>query len=201
MSSTAILRPIYQWGNSSSYSGAPVINLPHLLFQTVSEEVFSETQTLHGHKRAGACRPQLQDSESTSYYSYCCRICSICSVACRAWSCLSSKSCSGVAFVLTIPQKGMNCSNESSSLGESDSAINAIALSPTGKPPARIFPSDFKAWRASCPGRTACLIIPTYCSMGSKGPGSTKSMRTRYCILPLSSFLPPSSAEHLFPAQ
>src|SRR5919107_569665 len=34
----------------------------------------------------------------------------------------------------------MNSSNASSSLGESDSAINAIALSPTGKPPAIIFP-------------------------------------------------------------
>src|SRR5918998_5173455 len=193
MSSTAILRPIYQWGNSSSYSGAQVINLSHLLFQTVSEEVFSETQTLHGHKRAGACRPQLQDSESTYYYSYCCRLCSICSVACRSWSCLSSKSCSGVTFVLTIPQKGMPCSDASSSLGESESTINAIALSPTGNPPARIFPSDFKVLRASCPGRTACRIIPAYCCIGSKGPGSTKSMVTRYCILP-ASFLPPSPA-------
>src|SRR5919107_3136439 len=141
--------------------------------------------SVSGIRRAGAVRPRLQDSESTSY---CCRLCSICSVPCRSWSCLASQSCSGVTFVLTIPQKGMTSSNASSSLGESDSTINATALSPTGKPPARIFPSDLKVFRASCPGRTTYLIIPTYCSVGSRGPGSTKSMVTRYCIPP-SSFL------------
>src|SRR5215204_7540449 len=143
---------------------------------------FSETQD---RIRAGTVKPRPQDSESTSY---CCRLCSICSVPCRSWSCLASQSCRGVTFVLTIPQKGMNCSNASRSLGESASAINAIALSPTGNPPARIFPSDLKVLRASCPGRTTCLIIPAYCSVGSRGPGSTKSIVTRYCIPP-SSFL------------
>src|SRR5829696_3217018 len=135
--------------------------------------------------RAGTVRPRLQDSESTSY---CCRLCSICSVPCRSWSCLASQSCSGVTFVLTIPQKGMNSSNASRPLGESDSAINAIALSRTGNASAMIFPSDLKFLRPSCPGRTTCLIIPAYCSVGSIGPGSTKSMVTRYCIPP-SSFL------------
>src|SRR5215212_8888667 len=87
-------------------------------------------------------QPQPQStSECTSYY---CRLCSSCSANCRSWSRLSSKSCRAVTFVLTIPQKGISCNNESSSLGESASTIKAIARSPTGKPPTTIFPSDFK---------------------------------------------------------
>jgi hypothetical protein len=102
----------------------------------------------------------------------------------RSISARASTLCSGVTFHSRRPYAGMSRTMRSASSFEGASMINTKARSPTGTPPASIFPKAFSLITCSKWG----ITVPSSSAINCSGDGGSgpRAPSTRYCL----AFLP-----------